>query len=283
MKRVILPLIVMSVFSSCREDSVNTEIQTDPIPEPKNEVKIAIAIDKSVDLSNLQVGDVLPVNFNIKDQDTAGVTYTLSPEEGNAVLHQKLGKDFKLYKTHSRFSKSKKDTEVAQLSFKPKDSKGQFFIKILEPGNFQHKYVLQKWKGTYNQRVDSVGLAFNAVKLNFWTYGEQIQNGTVFRSSTNRRYYFFTIDDGKEKYDSYLTTSENKKQTYSVLYAGRWYQEGDGSISADQEKRFRGDDERKKRYPDVPAEYVSELKIKQTLSDGTINNISYKNIPVTKK
>lgn len=277
MKKIILFFIFFITLISCGRDaakSVEEEMVTTPSPE------LVFELSTVGNTSNLQIGDRLEVLVEVGDESTTGAYYILKPKTDNAVFHQKIGYDFLL---HEIKDSAEPETQVNHIKILPSELKRKFFIEILRPGSFQHEYILEKYVDNRKVSSSTRSILFNAVKITAWTCAVQLRNGTLFRSSLNRRYYKFVIDDGDEQFDSYLTSSTKIEQTYEVNYAGEWHTEANGSITANQEKSFRWEEEREGKDPDVPATVISELKIKQVLSDGTINNISYTNIPVSQK
>lgn len=279
-EKILLNFIILLAFVSCDRDK--TQSHDDQLPKNTTPVSFNISTDKN--LSNLQVDDMLPVKFNITDSDTLNVTYVIKPETENAVFHQKLGVDFYLKQkktngnSNSFFSSS--FTSVQEIKLTPKQLNGTFFIHILRPGTFQHKYILEKYVNGVKKEETSKLLVFSAVKITAWTYHQEVRSPGLFQHSIHRRYWIFTIDDGHEQFDNYLTTGNGKTHTYTALYAGINHHQGDGSISAHQEKEYRFQEEKEVTAPDIPSLVIESLSVQQKQPDGTINNIVYKNIPI---
>lgn len=276
MKRISLLLLVLGVFISChREDSTG---------EPIKPAEISFSLTSQTSTSNLQVGDLLEVDFEIKDTDTLKASYIIRPETQNAVFHQKLGVDFNLLlEKESQYGGLfvSPYTSVQNIKLSPKELKGKFFIRILKPGNFQHKYILEKYVEGEKEAETSVEYLFNAVKITAYTYSEQIRSPGMFNHSVHRRYWKFIIDDGEERFDKYLTTEESgNKHTYTVNYAGGTYQ---GDFTAHEQWDFRNPQEQKVTPPKIPSNTIDEIIIRQEQVDKTINNISYRNINVEHK
>ncbi|MEJ8597602.1 hypothetical protein JSO59_007890 [Riemerella anatipestifer] len=282
-KKIILFVLVMLATFSCKRGISENE---EPVSD-KDE-RLTFVLTPVGNISNLQVGDRMLVSFKIEDSDTLGVRYVLRPKTENKVFHQRINEDFSLY------VKNKKEpvkgwpfrgglTKVDQISIKSSELNGQFYIEVLEPGNFQHEYILEKFKNDKKVSSESRDLLFSAVKIYAETYSVQIRDPGLFQRSKHRRFYKFVIDDGNERYDEYLTTGNSKSHTYQVNYAGSWHSEGDGSFSAHTKKDFRAFEDREKKAPDVPAATITEIKIQQKHNDGSINNIIYKDIPVVQK
>lgn len=278
-KNFLMSLVALAIVVSCNRDDAKSP--NEESPKPSTPVHFSISAKNNV--SNLQVGNMLPVNFSITDTDTLNATYVIRPETENAVFHQKLGVDFLLKEEVMKKKGILGNTvfaSVKEIKLTPKQLKGVFFIHILRPGSFQHKYILEKYVNGVKKEETSEPLLFSAVKITAWTYREEVRSAGTWNHSIHRRHWKFIIDDGKEKFDNYLTSGKNKTHTYKVLYAGKTYQEGDGSISADEEKEYRAYEDRKKTAPDIPSRVIENITIQQKQPDGMINNITYENIPV---
>lgn len=277
---LLLGLVIFGIIACNRG---NDDAKPPVVEPPKTSTPATISISTEKNISNLQVGEMFPIKFNIVDSDTLDATYVIRPETENAVFHQKLGVDFEL-KEEVMKSNTPSDslvlTSVKKINLTPKQLQGKFFIHILRPGSFQHKYILEKYVKGVKKEETAVDFLFSAVKITAWTYHEEVRPPGTWNRSVHRRYWKFVIDDGKEKFDNYLTTDKRKTHTYTALYAGRTYHEGDGSISADVEKEYRASEDRKKTAPDIPSMVIENITIQQKQPDGMLNNITYKNIPV---
>lgn len=276
MNKTILALLMltMTITLSCGSDEPSPNSPKDSIPNNP----LRLNIDNSKDIRTIQVGDTITVNFEIEGITKSDTVYFITPETDNKVFHQTINEDFLLLDSNSKI------VDAIEIK-KGANSKGTFRIKVLEPGNFQHTYHLLIGTKQRDKRSSSEGvsIAFNAVKLSFITYSRKVRSGNVTRKSIHERYYKFTIDDGKERFDNYLTSSDTKTHTYLVEYAGASHTEDDGTITALQEREFRGRDRREGNAPRIPSRTVTSLQIEQKFKDGTKNNIVYKNIPIEEK
>lgn len=254
--------------------SCNRSSDDNPIPQ-KNDISLKVSTTQ--DLSNLQVGEKLIVNFEIEDKDTINTTYVIKPETMSIRDHQRRGVDYFIQVEENDENNNLKYTNIKELSLKSHQQKGGFYLEILQPGAFKHKYILEKYKNGVKVDESSADFLFNAVKITAWTYYNR--SGNRFR-----RYYKFFIDDGTQQYDNYLENVNGKLHTYNALYYDHRHSEGDQSFSAHQEKEFRYEDYWKLGQASEPGLFakrtLDEIFIQQKQADGTINNIIYKNIPI---
>lgn len=260
-------------FIGCNRDQ---EPKTDTSPQTPS---IDWSLSTQNNLSNLQVNDRISIDFEIRDQDTARAVYILKPETQNAVFHQKIGIDYKL-QTHLSNEDGDQYNDVQQIELTSKNLRGKFYIKILKPGNFQHKYTLEKYVNNQKINEKSIDFSFNAVEIIAWTYSVRIKAPGFFNHSEHRRFWKFVIHDGIERFDHYLTSNNGKTHTYAALYKGHWHTDGDGSFSAETEKQFRFHEDREVSPVPVTSYNLDQINIRQVQPDGTINNIVYKNIPI---
>lgn len=247
------------------------------IPKKDN---ISLKISTTQDLSNLQVGEKLIVNFEIEDKDTINTTYVLRPETMSIRDHQRIDIDYLMQVEEGDENNKPKYKNVNKLSLKSHQQKGGFYLEVLQPGSFKHKYILEKYKNGVKEEETSMDFLFNAVKITAWTYSIETQTPNLFRHSIHRRLYKFIIDDGNQQYDNYLENVNGKKHTYNSLYIGQNHSEGDSEFSAHQEKEFRWSEEQEKSPPHIHSTTIKAISIQQKQADGTVNNIIYKDIPI---
>lgn len=272
-RKIYYLVIVLLLSVSCRDGESESK------PKPIEQSNLRLKVLTAQDISNLQVGQRLKVNFEIDDRDNDNVSYIIRPETENKVFHQRLGDDYLLQikKEGSKFMNPRNTINVNKIVLDSKQQKGDFYIYILKPGNFQHKYILEKYVNGAKVGETSANLLFNAVKITAWTYHQKINK------STHRRYYKFLIDDGNEQFDNYLENVNGKVHTYSALYREHRHSEANNTFSAHQEKEFRWNEDQKKSPTKVHSHIIDELAIQQKQADGTINNIVYKNITIEEK
>lgn len=272
-KRISYLVVVLLLLVSCnsREDSITNTT------EEKKEIQLNFKVSTTQDLSNLQVGERLLVDFEIEDKDTINTTYVIKPEVLSVMYHQRRGIDFNMQVEDKDENNNLKYTNVNELSLKSREQKGGFYLEILEPGTFQHKYILEKYVNGKKVGETSAEFLFNAVKITAFTFYRKISN-----RHPHRRYYKFIIDDGSQQYDNYLENINGKTHTYIAEHGGIYHKEGDGSIVAHQEKEFRWEDYwRNGQNPGyIRTPYVEKISITQKHADGTINHMEYKNIPI---
>lgn len=275
MIRTLLAITLLATLSftlSCRD--ANNEPIT-PV-EKKEDVSFTLKADN---LNSLQVGDRLKVSIDISDKDTLNAQYTITPKTENAVFHQIIGKDYKLYVFDDALGAY---INTKEIKLSPKKLKSNFYIEILQPGSFQHEYQVEKIVNGKSVAKVNKEFSFNAVKITAWTYAEQVVPPGTWNRSEHRRYYKFIIDDGNEKFDNFLTTTDSKTHTYEVTYAGDKYTEERGDFSANVEKEFRESRQTKITPEKVPSTILEEIRIQQKYGN-LINNFTYKDIPVILK
>lgn len=276
--RKILYFVAVSLLGiSCNRDENNNE------KEKSKDINVGFKVSTTQDLSNLQVGERLVVDFEIEDKDTINTTYIIKPETINAIAHQRRGVDYFLQVEDYDENNNLKYTNIKELPFTSQKQKGNFYLEILQPGTFHHKYILEKYVKGVKVGETSAEFLFNAVKITAWTYYQRTQRSGIFQRSKHRRYYMFSIDDGNQQYDNYLENVNGKSHTYSALYREHRHSEGDNRFSAHQEKEFRWSEEQEKEPVRVHSHTIEEISIQQKQADGTINNIVYKNIPIIEK
>lgn len=273
--RKILYFVAVSLLGiSCNRDENNNE------KEKSKDINVGFKVSTTQDLSNLQVGERLVVNFEIEDKDTINTTYIIKPEVLSVMYHQRRGVDFHMQVEDRDENNNHKYRNVNEMSLKSREQKGGFYLEILQPGSFQHKYILEKYVNGKKVGETSADFLFNAVKINAFTFYRKISD-----RNPHRRYYKFIIDDGSQQYDNYLENINGKTHTYKAVHGKISHSEGDGSISAHQEKEFRWEDYWRdgQSQARIRSPYVEEISIQQKQSDGTINHIVYKNIPIIEK
>lgn len=280
--RKILYFVAVSLLGvSCNRDDNNNE------KEKPKDINVGFKVSTTQDLSNLQVGERLVVDFEIEDKDTINTTYVIKSEVTSVMYHQRRGTDFHMQVEDRDENNNYKYTNINELSLKSREQKGGFYLEILQPGSFQHKYILEKYVNGKKVGETTADFSFNAVKITAWTYHKELKNQTLIRRGKYARYYKFIIDDGNQQYDNYLENVNGKTHTYKAYYLGRYHYSDNGEISAHHEKEYRGEDYWK--FGEIPAlaflasNHVDEISIQQKQADGTINNIIYKNIPIIKK
>lgn len=257
-------LVLLSlVATSCSKD----DIIIAPIIQPTAEViptAFTILPDPNVTINNLQVGNRIEYNIKIQNFDNnPNVVYVLKPVSGSIVKHQLRGTDYFLQSLEAN------DTYVNRDSIVIKNTNSKIHIQILKPGTFQHEYTLQKM--VLNKKINPEAIQpvlFNAVKINVYTAPLYVPGiwSTVF---------IFSISDGEQIFDNYLTNSASKSHSYSTIYAGAYTND---VFNAHTELFFRLPLQSNSNFPPVPSYLINEIKITQTTTAGSVNTINYNNI-----
>jgi hypothetical protein len=282
MKKYLL-FICLSILASCSESESSS---TSKIQNDSANFTLTKSIER-VDWTNIQVGELLKFDISISDFDTnSNVVYILKPITRSALTHQRNKLDYNFQeevKIPSDISSNTTDQvnqKETRDSIVIKTSKSSFFLSILKPGNFIHQYELRKMRGNKYVAGSTQEISFSAVKIDVFTRNEQTDNGTMFSSSKHSRYYEFTIDDGDQTNDTYLTDSESKEHTYMALYNGIKY---GGTVSIDTPLIFSNKVNTDRSPQKVPNWILSELKIIQKRKGEPDNIIIYNNLNISQK
>lgn len=123
-------------------------------------------------------------------------------------------------------------------------------------------------------------ILLSAVKIEVYTWNEQTDNSTMFSNSKHSRYYEFTIDDGDQTNDTYLTNSESKENNYVSLYNDKKYS---GVIKINEKMTFSEKVNTEKGAQVVPTWTLSEIKITQKRDHESDNIIVYSNLSLKQK
>ncbi|MCD0467918.1 hypothetical protein [Flavobacterium sp. ENC] len=276
--------ISIILLSSCSTDESSSKSQ---IQNHKADFTLSKNTER-VDWNNIQTGEILKFDVKIKDFDTSpDVQYVLKPITTDATKHQRNKQDYNFQEeikvAASGDGSSAKDSILIK---KTKDSiiikrpNSSFFVSILKPGNFTQQYELRKMSANKYVAGFSQEILFSAVKIEVYTWNEQTDNSTLFSNSKHSRYYEFTIDDGDQTNDTYLTDSDSKENTYIALYNGNKY---NGSISINKAMTFSGKVDTQKSPQVVPNWILSELKIIQKRNHEPDNIITYHNLNLIQK
>lgn len=285
MKKNLL-FISMLIIASCSTSEESSESET----TVQNQANFSIT--KNIarpDWSNIQVGETLKLDIKIKDFDNSpDVAYVLKPINLDATKHQRNKIDYYFQQEikvarSGGFLNNTKDSILVKTnrdSIVLKKANDFFYIYVLKPGNFSHQYELRKMKAGKYVAGTVQDFLFSAVKLNVYTWNKQTDNSTVFQSSKHSRFYEFTIDDGDQTNDTYLTDSEYKKQTYSADYNGKIYT---GVVAINQILNFSEKVNTEKGAQIVPSWEITELKITQKRTGELDNIITYNNLVISQK
>lgn len=282
MKKYLI-FICLSILASC-SDSENSS--TSKTQNNSANFTLTKSIER-VDWSNIQVGELLKFDVNISDFDAdPDVMYVLKPITRSAMTHQRNKLDYN-FQEEVKIPLDISSTTTDQITQKEtrdsiiiKTSKSSFFLSILKPGNFIHQYELRKMRDNKYVAGSTEEISFFAVQIDAFTRNIQTDNATMFASSKHSRFYEFTIDDGDQTNDTYLTDSESKKNTYVALYNGNKFP---GAISINQVLTFSEKVNTEKGAQTVPTWILSELKVTQKRNGEPDNIITYNNLNIIQK
>jgi hypothetical protein len=275
--------IFFAFFISCSEDDSSKTI----IYHDEADFSLLKNSDR-IDWSNILVGDVLKLDVKIKNFDSsADVIYVLKPITSDATVHQRNKIDYNFQEEikipSSTLTGLLKDSIYIKKicdSIIIKKPNSSFFISILQPGNFRQQYELRKMRANKYIAATTQEILLSAVKIEVYTWNEQTDNSTLFSNSKHSRYYEFTIDDGDQTNDTYLTNSESKENNYVSLYNDQKYS---GVIKINEKMTFSEQVNTEKGAQVVPTWILSEIKITQTRDYEPDNIIVYSNLSLKQK
>lgn len=273
---------MLIILFSCSEDNDSTQIVQ------HNEANFTLTknIERNI-WNNIQVGEVLKLDVRIQNfDDSNDVMYVLKPISIDATKHQQNKFDYnfqeetKLPSSDSSVSKDSILTKTSRDSIIINRPNSSFFISILKPGNFTQQYELRKMRLNKYVARSTQEILFSAVKIDVYTWSEKTSSSTMFSSSKHSRYYEFTIDDGDQTNDTYLTNSESKENNYQALYNNKKY---NGTIVINKAMTFSEKVNTEKGPQTVPVWTLSELKVIQKRNHEPDNIITYNNLAIKQK
>lgn len=272
---------VLVFFISCSDDDSSKTIVY------HDEANFSLLKNSSrIDWSNILVGDLLKFDVKIKNFDSsADVVYVLKPITADATLHQRNKIDYNFQEeiqvpSLTGFAKDSIFTKKIRDSIIIKKPNSSFIISILQPGNFRQQYELRKMRANKYVAATTQEILLSAVKIEVYTWNEQTDNSTMFSNSKHSRYYEFTIDDGDQTNDTYLTNSESKENNYVSLYNDKKYS---GVIKINEKMTFSEKVNTEKGAQVVPTWTLSEIKITQKRDHESDNIIVYSNLSLKQK
>lgn len=284
MKKILYCICAVSLFSCTENESSSSSKKVQ-----KNEANFTLSknIERG-DWSNIQTEDVLKFDIKIKDFDSnVNVVYVLKPITADATKHQRNKLDYNFQEEvkipPTGISGSSKDSVLIKKtrdSIIIKKANSSFYVSVLKPGNFIHQYELRKMVGTKYVAGTTQDMSFSAVKIDAYTWNKQTESAGILTSSKHSRYYEFTIDDGDQTNDTYLTNSESKTHTYRAFYTGNEYK---GNISINTPLTFSNKVDTEKGAQIVPNWIFEELRITQKRTGEPDNIISYNNLKIRQK
>jgi len=222
MKKIFLILIGIAIcLNSCRKDdndsSTGVEIKTlfDDSKDPNKQ------------MSNIRVGQQIPFQLTITGAKSDNIKYKIYPVK-IAYKHQEVLKDYEVAVEGdlNDLANIHIDRVTGEMIFR-KPGTYKFYIKPLIAGSFILKFKsakVQEEKAseeemgvTYIIDKDKKDLIrFQAVDLKAWV--ENVQIGNMYKNV-----FYFSIDDGPESWDNFLTSYNGRKQEYLLQYNGKDY------------------------------------------------------------
>lgn len=275
MNKILCCICIISLFSCSKDD-----------PAPSSNVldfEITRNTSSRAEWNNIQTGDVLPFNIKVNKFDTlSNVVYVLKPISVDATKHQintvdyyfqemvKIKKPYGVF--NSRDSISVRYNRDSIIIKKPTSS---FYVSILKPGNFILQYELCKMIDKKYVSKETQEVSFSAVTIDVYTWHQQTDGSSIFDHSNHSRYYEFTIDDGDQSNDTYLTNSEVKINTYIADYNGNKYP---GDILINTPLTFSNRVDTESGPQAVPNDTLKQIKITQKIAEQLDNIIYYNNL-----
>ncbi len=287
MKKYLFFTLIAFGLISCTEENNSSQI----IHHDEAKFSLTKNIER-IDWSNIQTGETLKFNVKITDFDTSpDIVYVLKPITTDATRHQRNKLDYNFQEEikvppHNTIVSSKDSILEKRIrdSIIIKKPNSSFFVSVLKPGNFTQQYELRKMRSNKYVTASTQEILFSAVTLDIYTWNKQTDNSTMFSSSKHSRYYEFTVDDGDQTNDTYLTDIDSKTNTYIALYNGNKYPDKSaGNISINQVMTFSNTVNTEKGAQIVPNWILSELKIIQKRSGEPDNIITYNNLSIKQK
>ena len=206
------------------------------------------------------------------------------------MYHQTLWKDFGLYLKND--DKTPPNRDKKYISFFGKGAH-HFYIRPFVAGTFKHTYELQKYIN--NKPVGTatkLNISFNAVKINLLFREKRemvwVDNGKLgmgyqkIQMAKITSYLYFTIDDGDEENDNYLS-APNVAQSYDISFLLH-ATEGNksGAFVANQEIELDHKEELEKDYRDKSDTEIKRVVIRQKFPILPDLTIEYHNIKIKK-
>ncbi len=262
MKKILLPLMLVIFLSSCSKDeeALSTE-KTTGISYKSPELDFYGLEKKS--LTNIQVGDMIQVNFEISKLTGAEII-EINPISKATSFHELLNTDYELYIPSS----TEKDKYTKVNTLKMKLGITTFYIKPLVPGTFQLRF--EEPKKAFDVFFPIV---FSAVKIN--TRIEGNRDGNCGLSRWYRHNYWFSIDSGNQLFDL-LFNAEGATYTYETKYRGA---SKTHTFTPGTQKEIVGEASKCGSYPDVNTN-IESITIYKTIGGGKQEVATYYNIPI---
>lgn len=224
-KLKILAFTLLAIVSCRKSDEGEV---TPPAPVSVNENTFSIKVkdlfstpgkveDSRRKLSNIRVGDMIPYEIEISDTAEEAVYSFFAVEEGTK-FHQVLNKDYQLH-IDAKDGEVELDPKQGIIKF-PKKGTYTFYIKPLLAGTYRLLFNFQKQKeGKVVGKNLSQEILFNAVNVNVWLEAKR----KSYMPLEYENKFFFSIDDGADQDDIYLTSREGIYHRYHLKMHGKEY------------------------------------------------------------
>ncbi|MDO4726601.1 MAG: hypothetical protein Q4A56_05215 [Porphyromonadaceae bacterium] len=291
LKLTILTALAVFAMWSCKETPINNDPKDKEggNEEQKANFDFSLTLDTQKDIQTIQVGDMLPITVNIKDTNPGkNMIYVLKPIGKDPNKHQELKKDYRMY--NRNYILYYKEINKVEIDYFAKEK--TFRLKPIVPGTFQLDFEMQKYDTIQKKSIGKPVVQtflFSAVKIKFYTSIRRDPN----KKDYYQRFYWFSIFDGDNKYDNYLSNYNNvKKMEYITKQVdkGGWSGEFKASKERNSEPyrmEFRHNDGSKKYDSPINNSNV-DIKITKhkevTNSEGvkTIesHSITYKDLTI---
>ena len=205
MKKILLAVLIAFISCSKEETTSTTDEKAFAIEYENPEIDFYGIANKS--LTNIQVGDMLKINFPISKL-TSVTEIEIRPISKSTSYHELLNTDYELYIENT----TKNGTFDKVNSIKIVKGVNVFYIKPIVPGTFQLKF-----EETTKASALLVPITFSAVKLNTSIEGNSDSNCGL--KKWRRHTYWFSIDTGNQNFDL-IFAEEGATYTYRTAYKG---------------------------------------------------------------
>lgn len=260
-KITICALLAVAISACSKEEDTKQEEKPQLSTTFSATIKDGFTGEKGEDLilyknlKNIVVGDYIPYDITIKDEDSINTKYTLIPTRISEKNHQYFQIDYDIYLDNEQGEKVRVNT----ITF-DKVGKHRFYVKPLVPGTFKLPFVLQREQnGQKVQDIKFPTLNFNVVKITVYKIKGLFTIDKV-------RFY---IEDGENETDIYLSPDPSVKQTFVSEYRNVTYT-GDFSVKISSELG----------YYSSTIKTITSITIIQKREGEEEYRIEYYNIPI---
>lgn len=202
-KTTILTVLAVFAMWSC-EKKVNNNLDKDKEEDKKEEkadFDFALTLSSPTDIQTIRVGDLLNIVISIKDTNPQeNIVYVLKPVGKDPNKHQELNKDYYMVELKNQSIRLKDSIEIDDVS-----KRKSFSLQPRVPGSFQLDFEMQKYDTIQKKYIGKSVVKpflFSVVKIKFYTTTRDRNGG---KNEKRQRFYWFSIFDGENKYDNYLS------------------------------------------------------------------------------